>query len=139
MRKVIVFSFLLVILAAPVFSQSTGKKIVKHELSMAESGDLTKPSICGAEDEIPPIETFNGIVKKRDFADDEINLIGFVMADRKDLRSYINIDSEYVSTSGHWTPDDLSRILVVGNQVRIQTYRCRRILYLKSIKLIGSK
>lgn len=134
--KGLIIIVLLIVCSSPIVAQRSKRTSIRA-LTMAEQVELAGPTVCGVPDEIPPVETFTGVVKQRVFEDDEITLSGFVLADSKDQREYINIDFEYVSGIGRWVPTSLSEALTKGSKVKIQAFRCGRLYYLRNIRVLN--
>jgi hypothetical protein len=57
--------------------------------------DLADEDVCGAKADAS--EVYSGIVVKREFAEDEMRLSGFVFRMEKDKRVFINLDYEHIS------------------------------------------
>src|SRR4051812_19463650 len=57
--------------------------------------DLADEDVCGTKADSS--ETYSGTVMKRDFAEDELRLSGFVLRMTDDSREYINLDYEHIS------------------------------------------
>jgi hypothetical protein len=68
---------------------------------------------------------FTGTVMRREFAEDEITPLGIVIRDRKDDRTYINVDFEYLNEhfSGG-TIASLTDILSKGRYLLVVAYQC---------------
>lgn len=99
------------------------------ETELIYGGPLAAETVCGGGPR-PPIGRLSGLVKKRDFAEDELMLSGFVLADSRDRRHYVNIDSEFVSGAWSSAVSDLGDTLSLGSRVQIETISCGRLLYL---------
>ena len=73
-----------------------------------------------------------GKLVQRKFDDDEITLIGFVLRDSKDQRTYINLDDEQIDRMLMVDRGYLSTFLVKGKRVKVWVYACGaagRVLY----------
>lgn len=69
-------------------------------------------------------EPFQGTIVKREFAEDELTIIGLVLMDENDNRTYINIDSEQVKKLSRAAYSNLSSFLGKGKQMEIWVYGC---------------
>lgn len=122
--------FLLLIVIAisgfPIAAQKSAGKTMSDLYNKDDSGAcmaLGKP--------------FAGTVVKRNYADDEITLVGFVLREPGDERTFLNIDNEYVAGKGHFVPDELLEIIKVGKRVKVWVYECGasgRLMYLDKVQ-----
>jgi hypothetical protein len=77
-----------------------------------------------------------GILVQRKFDDDEITLIGFVLRDSKDQRTYINLDAQQVDRMPVVDRSHLSSFLAKGKRLKVWAYACGaagRVLYADKI------
>lgn len=109
-------------------------QLKKGETYMAETVDLTDGNICGSGNKYVRTDTLTGTVMRREFADDQLNLNGIVLRDRKDLRHFINIDAEYLSDQTAGLGENLSDLLTVGSYVRVKADVCGRIYVMRRMK-----
>ena len=106
-------------LAHQIPAQTSGKKSVtaKKPVAVVTMTDLASKDVCtDPETHKIPVD---GVVVKRNFADDEMTLIGVVIREKDDRRYFVNIDSDYVAGKGHYVPFELSSILTKGRRVKI--------------------
>jgi hypothetical protein len=95
--------------------------------------NLADKDVCGAKAD--SAETYIGTVLKRDFAEDEMRLSGFVLRTARDNREYINLDYDHISGAAASATSDLRDWLIKGRKMKVFVYRCRRILIV--YKIIG--
>ncbi|CAN5766065.1 hypothetical protein BH20ACI4_BH20ACI4_16790 [soil metagenome] len=95
--------------------------------------DLANENVCGAKADAS--EVYSGTIVKREFAEDEMRLSGFVLRMEKDNRVFINLDYEHISGLAASASSDLSEWLIKDRKVKVYVYRCRRILY--AYKVVG--
>jgi len=95
--------------------------------------NLAHADVCGAKAD--SAETYVGTVLKRDFAEDEMRLSGFVLRTARDNREYINLDYDHISGVAASATSDLRDWLIKGRKMKVFVYRCRRIL--TAYKIIG--
>lgn len=75
---------------------------------------------------------FIGTLVQRKFDDDEITLIGFVVRDAKDERTYINLDDEQIDRMLMVDRGYLSSFLARGRRLKVWAFACGaagRVLY----------
>lgn len=101
---------------------------------MAEAVDLTDGNICGSGNKFIRTDTLTGTVMSRQFADDQMNLNGIVLRDRKDLRYFVNIDAIYLADQTAGLGDNLSDLLTVGSYVRVKADVCGKIYVMRRVK-----
>ena len=131
MKTLIVFlSFLMT--TGPISAQTskggTTPKTTMSDLYNKDDGGACYPR------ETP---TLSGTIIKRQYDDDELTLIGFVLRSRGDKRTYVNIDHEYVSGKGRFVPEELLQLVKPRKQVKIWVYGCGasgRLLMLEKIQ-----
>lgn len=78
-----------------------------------------------------------GTIVSRKFDGNEITLNSFVIREKTDERSFVNIDTEYVAGKGRFVPNQLSSLLVKGKRVSIGVYGCGAagaLFYLDGVK-----
>jgi hypothetical protein len=95
--------------------------------------DLASKDVCG-KPEWAEKEVYVGSIIKRQFANNEMQLSGFVLKAADDTRTYINLDSDYIDGRAASASSDLSDFLTKGRHIKVWVYRCRRILYAYRIK-----
>ena len=134
------FPFLLIVLLIFSFSlsaQTKQKRKVSHSsrntILFEVLKNLADEDVCGADADSS--ETYIGTVIKRDFAEDEMRLSGFVLRLADDNREYINLDFEHISGLASSASSDLRDWLIKGRKIKVSAYRCRRILY--AHKIVG--
>ena len=126
MRKFLIFIAMILVFTAGMHGQRT----------LAESIDLTGGELCG-DPQFAKSVTLIGTVMRRSFAEDEITPSGFVLRDRKDLRYYINIDSEFLSEHfSAGTNESLIDVLTVGKYLRVTTDVCGKIYVARRVKVV---
>ncbi len=65
-----------------------------------------------------------GRIVKRDFDEDEMTLVSFVLADARDKRFAINLNEDQVGGLGHFRNTYISEILSKGNRVQVTMFTC---------------
>lgn len=95
--------------------------------------DLADENVCGTKADAS--EIYSGTIVKREFAEDEVRLSGFVLRMEKDKRIFVNLDFEHISDLAASASSDLSEWLIKDRKVKVYVYRCRRILY--AHKIVG--
>lgn len=65
------------------------------------------------------ISTITGKVLRRGFDENQVTLVGFVIRDASDVRSFVNIDTDHLVNSDGMLPTKLSRLLAKGKRVKI--------------------
>jgi hypothetical protein len=95
--------------------------------------DLTDENVCGTKTDAS--EVYSGTIVKREFAEDEMRLRGFVLRLEKDKRIFVNLDYEHISGVAASASSDLSEWLIKDRKVKVYVYRCSRILY--AYKIVG--
>ncbi len=70
------------------------------------------------------VSTYTGTVLKREFDENEVMLIGFVIREASDVRTFVNIDVEQVTSSDGLLGRKLSLILGKGKKVKIWAIGC---------------
>lgn len=95
--------------------------------------ELAEEDVCGTKPD--GSEIYIGTVVKREFAKDEMRLSGFVLRMEKDKRIFVNLDYEHISGVAASASSDLSDWLIKDRKVKVNVYRCRRILY--AYKIVG--
>lgn len=122
-----------------IFSQSVKPKrklSVPHNTILYEVlKNLAAKDVCGVA-EPDGKEIYSGLIVKRLFNDSEIALNGFVLADAKDRRTFINLDDDYISGRAASASRDLSDYLIKGVSVKAFVYRCGRTYYAYKIQPI---
>ncbi len=86
---------------------------------------------------IPLGKPFSGTVVKRNYAENEITLVGFVLREPGDERSFLNVDYEYVAGKGRFIPAELLEVIKVGNRIKVWVYGCGasgRLMYLDKVQ-----
>jgi len=117
--------FLLLIFATTIFGQTKPKKTITN---------LAPVNVCGGV-KYDSAEIYSGVSMKRDYSkEDETTLVGFVLKNKDDDRTYFNIDSDYVSNKGHYSLSELSQTVRKGSRLKVFAYRCRKILYVHKIQ-----
>lgn len=106
-----------------------GKNTILYEVLK----NLAEDDVCGAAADAT--EIYTGTLLKRNFADDELRLNGFVLLMKKDKRISINLDEDHISGLAASASSDLSDWLIKGRKMKVYVYRCRRILY--AYKIVG--
>lgn len=120
---------LLIVIAVSAFPIAAQKR---SGMTMSDLYDKHDSGACMALG-----KPFSGTVIKRNYADDEITLIGFVLREAGDTRTFLNIDHERVAGKGHFVPDQLLEILKVGVRVKVWVYGCGasgRLMYLDKVQ-----
>lgn len=112
--------FLLLSFAATTMLAQTkkGTTTAKPKASMS---DLYNKDDGGACYPVKP-PSLSGTILKRQYDEDEMTLIGFVIKDRGDDRTFVNIDHEYVGGKGRFVPEELLQIVKPGKRVKIWAY-----------------
>lgn len=67
---------------------------------------------------------FTGTVVKRNFAEDEITLVSFVLREPDDNRIYINVDSEFLREKGRYELSETTSALSLKRNVKVGVYGC---------------
>ncbi len=119
--------------AAPTKKKGKSSHPAKDTILFEVLKKLADENACGAAADAT--KTYVGTVVKRDFAEDEMQLSGFVLRTAGDGREYINLDAEYISGRAASASSDLSDWLIKGRKMKVYVYRCRRILY--AYKIVG--
>ncbi len=119
--------------AAPTQKRRKSSHPAKDTILFEVLKKLAGENACGAKADAT--ETYVGTVLKRDFAEDEVQLSGFVLRTAGDNREYINLDSDYISGRAASASSDLSDWLIKGRKMKVYVYRCRRILI--AYKIVG--
>jgi len=129
--------FLLLFFAAnTILAQS--KKVEKAAKPKPSMADLYNKDDGGACYPLKP-PTLSGTVVKRQYDEDEITLIGFVLKEPGDDRTFVNVDHEYVGKKGRFVPEELLQFVKPGNRVKIWVYGCGasgRLLMLEKIQIL---
>jgi hypothetical protein len=137
MCKKVFLLLLIMLFSLSLVAQTKQKKKTSHPSKNTILFEVLKKladqNVCGTKAD--SVEDYIGIVQKRDFADDELHLAGFVLKTKGDKRQYINFDSEYISSLAASAMSDLSDWFIVGRKIKVSVYRCRRILY--AYKIVG--
>lgn len=97
--------------------------------------NLADTSVCG-DPKNTEKETYDGMVIKRQFNANEVQLSGFVLRDAKDRRTFINLESEHIASVAASASSDLSNFLIKGRRIKVFVYKCRRILYAYKIQAL---
>jgi len=125
MKSILLAGAVLFVLASAASGQRT----------LGESMDLTGPKVCGTGT-YGEVETFVGTVMKRDFAENETTVSGFVLRDKKDQRFYFNLDVDFLSQFSGNTVDSISEALTVGNLLRVKADHCAHIYMARRVKVL---
>lgn len=127
----------ILILAVSLSAQSKIQKKTSHPskdtILYEVLKELANEDVCGAEADAS--EIYSGTIIKREFAEDEMRLSGFVLRMEKDNRVFINLDYEHISGLAASASSDLSEWLIKDRKVKVYVYRCRRILY--AYRIVG--
>jgi hypothetical protein len=124
-------TFLLFIFTINVNAENDRKPITKYDdngmielQNMANDRDVKGcyNSSSTSDDTTPFI--FEGTIVKREFSDNEIAIIGIVIRDENDERTYINIDDEQRERMDMPTLRNLSSFLGKDKHVKVWVYRC---------------
>lgn len=67
---------------------------------------------------------YTGTIVQRKFDDDEITLIGIIVRDSKDERTFLNIDSDQISQLNRAALSNLSSFLGKGKRIKAWAYMC---------------
>ncbi|MBX3265450.1 MAG: hypothetical protein KF831_01970 [Acidobacteria bacterium] len=67
---------------------------------------------------------YTGTIVQRKFDDDEITLIGIIIRDSKDERTFLNLDSDQISRLDRAARSNLSSFLGKGKRIRAWAYMC---------------
>lgn len=124
---IVVILFFSVSLSAQVKQKRKPSHPSKDTILFEVLKNLADENVCGAKADSS--ETYIGTVIKRNFAEDELRLSGFVLLMAEDKRIYINLDEEHISGLAASASNDLSDWLIKGRKIKVSVYRCRRILY----------
>jgi hypothetical protein len=122
-------------------TKKTRPKIPAHKqntILASVLSNLADTSVCG-DTKNTEKETYAGMVIKRQFDANEVQLSGFVLRDAKDRRTFINLDAKYISERAESASSDLSDFLTKGRRVKVWAYRCGRIFYAYKITEIIRK
>ena len=114
-------------LPAQVKKQKATSHPAKDTILYEVLKNLADEDVCGTEADAK--EIYVGTVVKREFAEDEMRLSGFVLRMQKDERLFVNLDYEHISGLAASASSDLSDWLVKNRKIKVYVYRCRRILY----------
>ncbi|MDQ3713533.1 MAG: hypothetical protein M3388_15105 [Acidobacteriota bacterium] len=136
MNKYIFLLVIILIFSVSLSAQTKQKRKSSHPakdtILFEVLKDLADENVCGAKAD--STETYFGTVLKRDFAEDELQLNGFVLRTAGDTRQYINLDSDHISGLAALASSDLRDWLIKGRKMKVFVYRCRRILYANRIE-----
>ncbi len=130
--------FLILVLSFFAFGQ---KKIVKKSVVPRDTilyevlKNLAAKNVCGMP-QPDGKEIYSGSIVKRSFNDSAVALNGFVLADAKDRRTFINFDDDYISGRAASASRALSDYLIKGVRVKVFAYRCGHIYYAYKIQPI---
>ncbi len=131
MNKYIFLLLVILIFSVSITAQTKQKRKSSHPakdtILFEVLKDLAGENVCGAK--ANATETYAGTVLKRNFAEDELQLSGFVLRTAGDNREYINLDSDHISGVAASASGDLRDWLIKGRKMKVFVYRCRRILY----------
>ncbi len=108
------------------------KRTVQMKVRMIDLYDKSSDAYCL---ELP--KPIVGTVLNRKFDEDELTLVGFVIREKTDERSFVNIDTDYVAGKGRFVPSELSSVLMKGKRISIGVYGCGAagaLFYLDSLK-----
>jgi len=135
-KRIICVLLAMLVFSLSAMAQTKSKTKAKtREKAFSESVDLSSPANSG-----PPkpsqVVTYSGSVVKRQFDRYEITFSGFVLRGSKDNRTFINIDTDYAAGVGDGMLGDLAYQLKIGRRIKITTYLCSHILYLKRVQLL---
>ena len=109
------------------------KVLSKNTILFEVLKNLADENVCGAKADSS--ETYVGKVLKRNFAEDELRLNGFVLLVAGDKHIYINLDEEHISGLAASASSDLTDWLIKDRKLKVFVYHCRRILY--AYKIVG--
>ena len=111
------------------FGQSTHPRTDKQNTIVAAVvKKLAEPTVCG-KPEWAEKEFYVGTIVKREFDESQLKLKGFVIRDKSDNRSYINLDTAFIASLAASASSELADFLVVGRPIQVWAYRCRRIVF----------
>jgi hypothetical protein len=121
---------LTLLFAVSVIAQTSKKSTTKRGSTKKTTRTIEKATLSDLYDkdseayclELP--QPIIGTIVSRKFDDEELTLIGFTIREKTDERTFVNIDTEYVSGKGRFVPTELSSILSKGKRVKIRVYGC---------------
>ena len=137
MNKCIFPLVLILLFSFTVSAQTKQKRKLSHPskntILFEVLKNLADENVCGAKADSS--ETYVGKVLKRNFAEDELRLNGFVLLVAGDKHIYINLDEEHISGLAASASSDLTDWLIKDRKLKVFVYHCRRILY--AYKIVG--
>lgn len=129
------FSLILVLILAVTLvalAQSSARPNARYGGTRGNPRLIEFSHLAGSSDGCVKRGPFIGTLVQRKFDDDEITLIGFVVRDAKDQRTYINLDDEQIDRMLMVDRDYLSSFLAKGKRLKVWAYACGaagRVLY----------
>ncbi len=114
------------------FAQSSTQPVAKYAGTPRNPRLIELSNMAGDSDGCVKRGPYIGTIVQRKFDDDQITLIGFVLRDSKDQRTYINLDDEQIDRMLMVDRGYLSTFLAKGKRVKVWVYACGaagRVLY----------
>jgi len=145
----IIIAFVFVISSTAQTRQSVPKKPVQPADRTVELSNLSRDAnnletSAGSNLSCGGVSTLTGRIIKREFDDNDVRLIGFVIREASDVRTFVNIDADHIAESDGLLPRQLSLILGKNKKVTIWAIRCEngnsasvpRSLFLNKVKAL---
>ncbi len=132
MGRIVLILALIFVLAFMALAQSSTRPVAKYGGTARNPRLIELSNMAGDSDGCLKRGPFIGTLVQRKFDDDEITLIGFVLRDSKDLRTYINLDDEQINRMLMVDRGYVSPFLAKGKRLKVWVYACGaagRVLY----------
>lgn len=132
MQKINLILAFIFISMSVALAQSSKRSSAKYGGTKSNPRLIELSNLAGDSEGCVKRGPYVGKLVQRKFDDDEITLIGFVLRDSKDERTYINLDDEQIDRMLMVDRSYLSKFLAKGKQVKVWVYVCGaagRVLY----------
>lgn len=132
MKRIGLILALTFVVAVAALAQSFARPNAKYEGTRSNPRLIELSNLGGSSEGCVKRGPFIGTLVQRKFDDDEITLIGFVVRDAKDERTYINLDDEQIDRMLMVDRGYLSTFLAKGKRLKVWAFACGaagRVLY----------
>lgn len=132
MKRIGLILALTFVVAVAALAQSSARPNAKYEGTRGNPRLIELSNLGGSSEGCVKRGPFIGTLVQRKFDDDEITLIGFVVRDAKDERTYINLDDEQIDRMLMVDRGYLSTFLAKGKRLKVWAFACGaagRVLY----------
>ena len=132
MGRIVLILALIFVLAIVALAQSSTRPAAKYGGTARNPRLIELSNLAGDSEGCLKRGPYIGTLVQRKFDEDEITLIGFVLRDSKDQRTYINLDDEQIDRMLIVDRGYVSRFLAKGTRIKVWAFACGaagRVLY----------